>query len=103
MTQIEIIKLAHEAGLHVATDVNWMPVIGLEYAEKFANLATQYEREACAEHYLNIMRTTVREAVKREREACAKLCEAERRLGIDDERAYYGDLMAAAIRARGQA
>lgn len=38
-----------------------------------------------------------------EREACAKVCEAERRLGIDAERAYYGDLMAAAIRARGQA
>ena len=36
-----------------------------------------------------------------EREACAKVCEAERVLGIDDERAYYGDLMAAAIRARG--
>ena len=35
-----------------------------------------------------------------EREACEKVCEAERRLGIDDERAYYGDLMAAAIRAR---
>jgi hypothetical protein len=37
-----------------------------------------------------------------EREACAKVCEAKRRLGIDDERAYYGDLMAAAIRARGE-
>lgn len=36
-----------------------------------------------------------------EREACAKVCEAERILGIDDERAYYGELMAAAIRARG--
>lgn len=35
-----------------------------------------------------------------EREACAKVCEAERRLGIDDERAYHGELMAAAMRAR---
>jgi hypothetical protein len=41
--------------------------------------------------------------VKAEREACALVCEAERRLGIDDERAYYGDLMAVAIRARSQA
>lgn len=31
-------------------------------------------------------------------EAAANLCEAERRLGIDDERAYHGDLMATAIR-----
>lgn len=38
MTQDEIIKIAHKAGLHIATDVNWMPIIGLEYAEKFAAL-----------------------------------------------------------------
>ena len=31
--------------------------------------------------------------------AAALKCEGERRLGLDDERAYYGDLMAAAIRA----
>ena len=48
MTQHEIIKMAHEAGLHVATDVKWMPIIGLAYAEKFAKLAAQHEREACA-------------------------------------------------------
>lgn len=42
----------------------------------------------------------VKEAVLAEREACAYVCEAERRLGVDDERAYYGDLMAAAIRSR---
>ena len=48
MTQDEIIKVAHEAGLHIATDVNWMPIIGLEYAEKFAKLIAQHEREACA-------------------------------------------------------
>lgn len=47
-------------------------------------------------------RSELEAAVKAEREACAKVCEAERVLGIDDERAYYGDLMAAAIRARGQ-
>jgi hypothetical protein len=48
MTQDEIMKIAHKAGLHIATDVNWMPIIGLEYAERFANLVAQYEREACA-------------------------------------------------------
>ena len=45
MTQDEIMKMAREAGLHLATDVNWMPVIGLEYAEKFAKLVAQYERK----------------------------------------------------------
>lgn len=47
MTQDEIMKMAHEAGLHVATDVNWMPIIGLEYAEKFAKRVAQHEREQC--------------------------------------------------------
>jgi uncharacterized protein YqfA (UPF0365 family) len=42
------IEMAHEAGLHVATDVNWMPIIGLEYAEKLIALARAEEREACA-------------------------------------------------------
>jgi hypothetical protein len=49
LTQNEIMKMAREAGLHIATDVNWMPIIGLEYAEKFAKLVAQHEREACAQ------------------------------------------------------
>jgi hypothetical protein len=35
---MNIIELAKQAGLHIATDVNWMPIISLEYAEKFAVL-----------------------------------------------------------------
>jgi hypothetical protein len=49
---MNIIELAKQAGLHIATDVNWMPIISLEYAEKFADLvaaaARADEREACA-------------------------------------------------------
>ena len=45
MDRENIIRMAHEAGLHLATDVNWMPIIGLEYAEKFANLVAAKERE----------------------------------------------------------
>ena len=45
---MNIIDLAKQAGLHIATDVNWMPIISLEYAEKFANLVAAHEREACA-------------------------------------------------------
>ena len=48
MTKEEIIEMAHKSGLHLATDVNWMPIIGLEYLEKFAKLVAEREREACA-------------------------------------------------------
>jgi hypothetical protein len=48
MKQEDIIRMAREAGLHLATDVNWMPVINLAYAEKFAALVKAAENEACA-------------------------------------------------------
>ena len=48
MTNEDIIRIAQQAGLHIATDVNWMPVISLEYAVKFAELVASAEREACA-------------------------------------------------------
>ena len=38
MTKEDIIRMAHEAGLHLATDLNWMSIIDLKYAEKFAEL-----------------------------------------------------------------
>jgi hypothetical protein len=47
MNREDIIRIAQEAGLHIATDVHWMPIIGLEYAEKFAALVASAEREAC--------------------------------------------------------
>ena len=46
-----IIEMAREEGLHVATDVNWMPVIGLEYLESFAALVREEERERIAKWY----------------------------------------------------
>ena len=45
MTREDIIHMAHKVGLHLATDSNWMPVINLEYAEKFAALVATAERE----------------------------------------------------------
>ena len=48
MTDKDIIEMAQKAGLHMATDVNWMPIISLKYAEKFAELVAAHEREACA-------------------------------------------------------
>ena len=56
MTQDEIIEMAHEAGLHIAADVNWMPVIGLEYAEKFAKLVEKHYRVKDREDALAYLR-----------------------------------------------
>ena len=80
MTQDEIIKLARQAGIDfdlIDDDEGQIWYITSEGLNAFATIVAAAEREACA-----------------------KVCEAERRLGIDDERAYYGDLMATAIRAR---
>ena len=57
--------------------------------EKFADLIRADEREACAEHYLGIMRGAIAE----EREACAKVAEQNWYEGV----ASVGK----AIRARG--
>ena len=74
MNRNDIIRMAQEAGLHIATDVNWMPIIGLEYAERFAALIAS-------------------DAQEKEREAIAKW--------LDDEKdaTYWAEL----VRARGQA
>ena len=58
--------------------------------KRFAELVAAAEQEACAKHYLEIMRDAVEQAVLREREACAKLVEE------------VGRQTAAAIRARGE-
>ena len=49
MNREDIIRMAQEAGLHIATDVNWMPIIGLEYAERFADLVASAERKKAQE------------------------------------------------------
>ena len=48
MNRDDIIRMAREAGLHIATDHDWMPIIALAYAQKFAELVRAEEREACA-------------------------------------------------------
>ena len=96
MTQDEIMKMAREAGLHIATDVNWMPIIGLEYAERFAALVASAERERVQKVYEDAAKDSVKAAIKQEREACAKLCD-----DLDKMRGYsYADKCATAIRAR---
>ena len=98
----DIIRIAREAGLHIATDVNWMPIISIEYAEKFAALvikpwADQLEVERKRFQELNdVAALGMQHARADEREACAKVC--------DDWPNGRDDVceIAAAIRARGQ-
>ena len=92
----DIIRIARESGLHLATDVNWMPVIGLEYAEKFAALVI-------ANHPPQSFMTWQEgyEAGKQaEREACAKVCE-DYTDKSDADHESHGYSCAAAIRVRG--
>ena len=76
MTKDQIIAWARDAGLYIATDVNWMPIIGYEYLELFAKLVAQAEREECAK-------------------VCDKYAEGPER--------NYSEIIADEIRARGQA
>lgn len=75
---MNIIELAEQAGLAYKTPKGkyWIdagyPDIHLE---RFAELVAAAEREACAEHYVAIMRDAVKQAAKKEREACIKMLE----------------------------
>lgn len=62
---------------------------------KFAELVADAERQASAKRYHEIMHDVVTEAVAKEREACAKLCEEQDEYGCGQ--------YAKAIRARGGA
>ena len=84
-----IIRMAREAGLLPN------PEVYAEDLERFAALVAAAEREACAEHYLDICR----KAIVEEREACAAICEeSDRRFDIPEVRWCAED-----IRARGSA
>ena len=80
-------ELATQAGLQNTLGCFWQS--GDHDLERFAKLVRDEERQGCAEHYLEIMR----DAVAREREACAVLCEEQDEYGCGQ--------YAKAIRARG--
>lgn len=77
MDRDDIIRMAREAGLHIATDHDWMPIIALAYAKKLVEIARAEEREACAK-------------------VCDKIADD------DGFEGGYADYCAHAIRARGQ-
>ena len=94
MTKEDIIRMAREAGLHIATDVNWMPIIGVEYAEKFAALVAAHTLSNIDPSSFTSWQEGYEAGQFAEREACAKICE---QAGIDG----YGTLAAAAAIRRG--
>ena len=94
MTKRTIMEMAREAGLHLATDVNWMSIIGLEYAERFAALVREDERNRTwtQQHWTEYERSIA----AAEREECAKVCD-----GFNFGQAPM--MIQRAIRSRGQA
>jgi hypothetical protein len=101
MTQDEIMKMAREAGLHIATDVNWMPIIGLEYAERFAKLVAQHEREKSLKLWMLLDDIdTADDIAKTDHDTYRRLCRntQQKRWAVLSE-----SEVDAAIRARGQA
>ena len=64
MTKEEIIEMAREAGLHLATyDINWMPIIGIKYAETFAELVAA-KKEAEMQYRINTLHAMYEQACK---------------------------------------
>ena len=74
---MNIIKIAEQAGFFREFALSQLWLAEDEDLERFAKLIRQDEAKSCAEHYLGIMRDAVEQAVLKEREACAKLCDAE--------------------------
>ena len=70
--------------------------------ERFAELIRQDEAQACAKHYLEIMRDAVEQAVLKEREACASLVEADGRVHPKAPDSVWAKTVAKLIRARGE-
>ena len=68
--------MAREAGLLPPDAFIWSPEQA-EKLERFAALVVAAEREAFAAQTVQLVRDAVAEAKANEREACAKVCEAE--------------------------
>lgn len=85
-------ELAEQAGLQPYYEAQQ------KHIERFAELVRDDERKGCAEHYLEIMR----DAVAREREACAVLVEGGNHVHPKAPDAIWAKTVAKLIRARGE-
>ena len=95
-------KLAEQAGIGKDFAISGLWLAEEEELERFAELIRQDEAQACAEHYLSIMRDAVEQAVLKEREAIAALVEADGRVHPKAPDAVWAKTVAKLIRARGE-
>jgi hypothetical protein len=99
------IDMAREVGLHLATEVNWMPIIGLDHLKAFEALVRADEREETNRRANASWTLMCEKMVATEREACAKVCDEYSATGKIEEfdRGWLACAKntAAAIRARG--
>jgi CHASE3 domain sensor protein len=100
MTQDEIIDMARQAGMYQDLNVSWNQSI-----QNFAKLVEDKVRQEIAEKNAPVIKKVnehikeLQDAVKAEREACAKVCEDfSKTHGL-----HTKHCVAAAIRARGEA
>lgn len=89
-------ELAEQAGLSREFSVSGLWLADDEELEEFAELVRAYERQGCAEDYLKIMR----DAVAREREACAALVEGGNHVHPKAPDSIWAKTVAKLIRAR---
>ena len=93
----DVIRMAQKAGLHLATDVNWMPIINLEYAEKFAAIVAAHTLANIDPSKFMSYQEAIEAGRLAEREACVRRAEVAM-LGADRELTLR---LITAIRARG--
>ena len=98
MNRDDVIRWAREAAIPYDP---WPDSAYNKNIERFAALVAAAEREAFAQHCVEI----TRKAVAFERESCAKVCESMRPSEREFDQRFYTacTLNANAIRARGQA
>lgn len=102
MTRDDIIRMAREAGIDAESDTLCRYEGWVEPLERFAGLVAAAEREHRAFEIAECYRCGWDGGVKAEREACAKVCEAQIEEWVDDRPRYAASECAAAIRARSE-
>lgn len=103
---MNIKEIAEQVGIEYSSQWRYWTAYE-EELEHFTALIRQDEAQACAKHYLAIMRDAVEQAVAKEREACAKVADniaKEMHRQGEGPTGYilFVEECAAAIRARGE-
>ncbi len=105
MTQDEIIDMARQAGMYQDLNVSWNQSI-----QNFAKLVEDKVRQEIAEKNAPVIKKVnehiqeLQDAVKAEREACAKVCDdMVKSAALSYLEKYRSQFIADAIRARGEA